>query len=116
MAEPQEELHRVRSLAELGLLADASAAEGTGLDEVWDSVEKHRALLEESGLLEERRRRQTERWLDSMIEEAVLVAVHRRPGVEAAIEAARAEVEAGKVTVPQATQKVIEAAGLAPDK
>ncbi|MBN8866438.1 MAG: methylmalonyl Co-A mutase-associated GTPase MeaB [Solirubrobacterales bacterium] len=90
----------------------ASAAEGTGLAEVWESVEAHRALLEETGLLEERRRHQTERWLDSMIEEAVLAAVHSRRGVEEAIESARADVDAEKATVPQATQRVIEAAGL----
>lgn len=90
----------------------ASAAEGTGLNEVWEQVEAHRALLEESGLREERRRRQTERWLDSMIEEAVLAAVHQRDGVEAAIESARAGVDAEEITVPQATRKVIEAAGL----
>lgn len=90
----------------------ASAAEGTGLTDVWDSVEAHRALLEESGQLEERRRHQTERWLDSMIEEAVLAAVHSRPGVEDAIAGARADVDAEKVTVPQATHRVIEAAGL----
>ncbi|MCB0831437.1 MAG: methylmalonyl Co-A mutase-associated GTPase MeaB, partial [Solirubrobacterales bacterium] len=90
----------------------ASATEGTGLKEVWESVEAHRALLENSGLLEERRRRQTERWLDSMIEEAVLAAVHRRDGVEETITKARADVDAEKITVPQATRKVIEAAGL----
>lgn len=90
----------------------ASAAEGTGLTEIWDAVEAHRALLEESGQLEERRRHQTERWLDSMIEEAVLAAVHSRPGVDEAIAGARADVDAGKITVPQATQRVIEAAGL----
>lgn len=93
----------------------ASAAENTGLGEVWESVEAHRALLEETGLLGERRRRQTERWLDSMIEEAILAAVHSRPGVEEAITAARSEVDAGKITVPQATQTVIEAAGLVDD-
>lgn len=90
----------------------ASAAEGTGLAEIWEAVEAHRALLEESGLLAERRRKQTERWLDSMIEEAVLAAVHSRPGVNEAIDAARADVDAEKITVPQATQRVIEAAGL----
>lgn len=90
----------------------ASATEGTGLAEVWESVKAHRELLEESGLLEERRRRQTERWLDSMIEEAILAAVHARPGVAEAIEGARADVDAERITVPQATQKVIEAAGL----
>jgi LAO/AO transport system kinase len=90
----------------------ASAAEGTGLSEVWESVEAHRALLDESGLLEKKRRHQTERWLDSMIEEAVLAAVHDRPGVDETIKQARAEVDAEKITVPQATRKVIEAAGL----
>jgi len=92
----------------------ASAAEGVGLTEVWESVEKHRMLLVESGLLEERRRLQTERWLDAMIEEAVLAAVHRRVGVEEAISQARVDVDGGKVTVPQATRRVIEATGLAP--
>ncbi len=91
----------------------ASAAEGTGLTEIWETVEAHRALLEETGLLQERRRHQTERWLDSMIEEAVLAAVHQRSGVEQAINEARADVDAERITVPQATQKVIEAAGLA---
>ena len=91
----------------------ASAAEGTGLKEIWESVEAHRALLEESGLLHERRRQQTERWLDSMIEEAVLAAVHSRQGVDATIKQARIDVDAEKITVPQATRKVIEAAGLA---
>lgn len=90
----------------------ASAIEGTGLAEIWESVEAHRAHLEESGLLEKRRRHQTERWLDSMIEEAMLTAIHSREGVERAIEQARADVDAGKITVPQATQKVIDAAGL----
>jgi LAO/AO transport system kinase len=90
----------------------ASATEGTGLAEIWESVEQHRAHLEETGLLEKRRRHQTERWLDSMIEEAMLAAVHARGGVEEAIKQAHADVNAEKITVPQATQKVIEAAGL----
>jgi LAO/AO transport system kinase len=90
----------------------ASAAEGTGLAEIWESVVKHREVLDGSGLLEERRRHQTERWLDSMIEEAVLAAVHARAGVKEAIDEAREEVIAGKVTVPQATLAVVEAAGL----
>ena len=72
----------------------ASAAEGTGLVEVWEAVREHRALPEETGLLEERRQRQTERWLDAMIEEAVLAAIHDRDGVSQAIARARADVAA----------------------
>ncbi len=90
----------------------ASATEGTGLAEVWESIEKHRALLEETGLLEERRLRQQQRWLSSMIEEAVLEAFHRRDGVEQAIAEAERQVAEEKLTVPQATLNVVKAAGL----
>ena len=90
----------------------ASATEGTGLAEIWETIEKHRALLEESGLLEERRLRQQQRWLSSMIEEAVLDAFHRRQGVDHAINEAERLVAEEKITVPQATRDVIEAAGL----
>lgn len=89
----------------------ASAVEKTGLDEVWQAVEDHRRLLEESGLLEKRRLAQQERWLDSMIEEAVLSAFHEKPGVRDAIATARRAVADGKVTVPQATRRVIDASG-----
>jgi LAO/AO transport system kinase len=90
----------------------ASATEKTGLAEIWETVEAHRALLEESGLLEERRLRQQQRWLSSMIEEAVLSAFQRKEGVDQAIAEAERLVAEEKVTVPQATQNVIEAAGL----
>jgi LAO/AO transport system kinase len=92
----------------------ASAAEGTGLADVWQAIEDHRALLEETGLLDERRLRQQQRWLSSMIEEAVLSAFYSRPGVAEAIASAEREVAEESLTVPQATRKVIEAAGLEP--
>lgn len=90
----------------------ASAIEKTGLTELWQTIEEHRALLEESGQLQERRLRQQLRWLNSMIEEAVLADFHTRGGVAEAIADAEKGVVEEKVTVPQATMKVIEAAGL----
>lgn len=90
----------------------ASATEKTGLTELWQTLEDHRALLEESGLLQERRLRQQLRWLNSMIEEAVLSEFHARPGVEASIAEAEKDVVEEKITVPQAAARVIEAAEL----
>ena len=90
----------------------ASATEGTGLAEIWETLEKHRALLDESGLLAERRLRQQQKWLASMIREAVLTAFNEREGVAEAIAEAERLVAEEKITVPQATVKVIEAAGL----
>jgi len=90
----------------------ASATEKTGLAEIWETIEKHRELLEETGLLQERRLRQQQGWLSSMIEEAVLTAFYGRDGVAEAITEAQQAVAEAKVTVPQATLRVIEAAGL----
>ena len=90
----------------------ASATEGTGLAEIWETLGKHRALLDESGLLAERRLRQQQKWLASMIREAVLTAFNEREGVAEAIAEAERLVAEEKITVPQATVKVIEAAGL----
>ncbi|MBK5110998.1 MAG: methylmalonyl Co-A mutase-associated GTPase MeaB, partial [Thermoleophilia bacterium] len=92
----------------------ASATEGTGLPEIWESIEAHRKLLEETGQLTERRLRQRRRWLDSMIGEAVLAAFHSREGVPEAIAEAERKVAEEKLTVPQATVEVIRAAGLEP--
>lgn len=89
----------------------ASALEGTGLAEIWDAIEGHRAVLEESGLLEERRSRQREVWLDSMIEDAALEHFLAREGVTEAVQAARAAVASGEQTVPEAFLSVLESAG-----
>jgi len=90
----------------------ASATEGEGLTEIWEAIESHRALLEETGLLDERRARQQRSWLASMLKEAVLTAFHTRPGVAEAVAAAETAVAAEEITVPQAAERVIEAAGL----
>jgi LAO/AO transport system kinase len=90
----------------------ASAAEHTGLAELWEAVSDHRALLERDGLLEERRRAQALRWLRAFVEEAVLAAFRERPGVAAALAAAEAAVGEQHATVPQAAADVLAAAGL----
>ena len=90
----------------------ASATERTGLAEIWETIESHRTLLEETGLLEERRLHQQQRWLSSLIEEAVLNAFQRKEGVDQAIAEAERLVAEEEITVPQATQNVIKAAGL----
>lgn len=90
----------------------ASATERTGLAEIWQTIEKHRELLEESGLLAKRRLFQQQRWLASMIEESVLSAFYARDGVTEAIAEAEKQVAEAKLTVPQATANVVRAAGL----
>ncbi|MFM9054343.1 MAG: methylmalonyl Co-A mutase-associated GTPase MeaB [Solirubrobacterales bacterium] len=89
----------------------ASALEGTGLAEIWDAVEGHREVLEGSGLLQERRARQGEVWLDSMIEDAAIEDFLAREGMTEAVQAARAAVASGEKTVPEAFLSVLDSAG-----
>ncbi|MFZ9669554.1 MAG: methylmalonyl Co-A mutase-associated GTPase MeaB [Solirubrobacterales bacterium] len=88
----------------------ASALEGTGLAEIWDAVEGHREVLEGSGLLQERRARQGEVWLDSMIEDAAIEDFLAREGVTEAVQEARAAVASGEKTVPEAFLSVLDLA------
>jgi LAO/AO transport system kinase len=83
-----------------------SARDGTGLDELWETVEGHRAHLESSGQLTERRSRQRRRWLDLLLDETILREFKSRPGFEAQLAEARHAVDDGTMTVPQAVQQL----------
>jgi LAO/AO transport system kinase len=89
----------------------ASAVEASGLAELWEAVEQHRALLLRDGLLATRRRAQLLRWLHAHVEEAVLAAFHAQPGVAAALAAAEQAVGDEHETIPQAAAAVLTAAG-----
>ncbi|MFZ0715424.1 methylmalonyl Co-A mutase-associated GTPase MeaB, partial [Mycobacterium sp.] len=49
-----------------------SALEGTGLEELWDTVERHRDVLTEAGDFEARRRAQQVDWTWQMVRDTVL--------------------------------------------
>ncbi len=66
-----------------------SAVEGTGLQELWDTVLRHRVVSTESGEFEAKRRRQQVDWMWSMVRDTVLDRVLSDPGVKDI----RAEVE-----------------------
>ncbi|CAB4913497.1 unannotated protein [freshwater metagenome] len=92
----------------------ASAEQGVGLAEMWDTVEQHRSNMEASGQLGRRRADQQLGWLRQQVEEVVLAAFHGRPGVKDALTEAREAVTNATATVPQAAAKVL-AAGFGAD-
>src|SRR5439155_10783371 len=49
-----------------------SAHTGDGIDDVWDAIQRHRAALEASGALTERRAAQTRAWLWAEVREQIL--------------------------------------------
>jgi LAO/AO transport system kinase len=86
-----------------------SAREGSGLDEVWTQVQKHRAALEHAGDLEARRRDQQVAWVWNLVEDRLLNRLRRDPGVRALAPELEREVRAGTTTATSAAERILEA-------
>ena len=84
-----------------------SAREGSGLDELWQAITAHRALLESSGQLDTRRAQQQRHWLGRLLAETVLRRFRARPDFAVEMKEAEAAVQNGEMTVPQAVRQLV---------
>jgi LAO/AO transport system kinase len=89
-----------------------SALEGTGLEDLWDTVEKHRDKLTEAGDFEARRRAQQVDWTWQMVRDTVLDRVLSNR----AVRKGRADIErrvlTGELTPALAAQQILELASI----
>jgi LAO/AO transport system kinase len=85
-----------------------SAAKGTGIAEVWDTVGRFRAALGESGELAAKRARQAKAWMWNEVSESLLAALRADPEVAARLAALEAEVMAGRVSPTVGAQQLLE--------
>lgn len=87
-----------------------SAVEGTGLGDLWETVERHRQVLTDAGEFEARRRAQRVDWTWQMVRDTVLDRALSNP----AVRKVRAEVEqqvlAGELTPVMAAQQILKVA------
>ncbi|TGD90462.1 methylmalonyl Co-A mutase-associated GTPase MeaB [Mycolicibacterium sp. CH28] len=87
-----------------------SALEGNGLQELWDTIEKHREVLTEAGEFDARRRAQQVDWTWSMVRDAVLDRVLTHPAVRRLRPELERQVRAGELTPTLAAQQILDAA------
>jgi LAO/AO transport system kinase len=87
-----------------------SALEGAGLQELWDTVLKHRQVLTEAGEFEARRRAQQVEWTWSMVRDTVLDRVLSNPQVKQMRAEIERQVRDGEVTPALAAQQLLDAA------
>jgi LAO/AO transport system kinase len=87
-----------------------SAVEGTGLTELWDTVLKHREVLETAGEFEARRRAQQVEWTWSMVRDSVLERVMSHPEVRRIRDDVEQRVRVGELTPALAAQEILDAA------
>jgi LAO/AO transport system kinase len=91
-----------------------SAQENTGLDEVWERLGQHRAMLESTGELDRRRRDQQVGWTWNLVHDQLLARLHEDPRVRAIAPALEQRVRDGSVTATTAADEILGAFGLGP--
>ncbi|MER7936983.1 MULTISPECIES: methylmalonyl Co-A mutase-associated GTPase MeaB [unclassified Streptomyces] len=92
-----------------------SAREATGLDVVWERLEQHRALLDSSGRLADKRREQQVGWTWSMVRDELLGRLSAHPAVRAVAPDLERQVRDGTLTATLAAERILEAFGEPPD-
>lgn len=85
-----------------------SAVEGTGLTELWETVERHCQVLTEAGKFEARRRDQQVDWTWQMVRDAVLDRVLTNPAVRKMRADVERRVRAGELTPAMAAQQILD--------
>src|SRR5690242_10352437 len=83
-----------------------SAQEGTGLDEVWQQVRKHRQALEAAGVLAAKRRRQLIDWTWAMVRDGLLTRLRDSPAVRDLAPTLEKQVLVGTLTPAQAAEQI----------
>jgi LAO/AO transport system kinase len=89
-----------------------SALEGRGLEELWETVLKHREVLTEAGEFEKRRRAQQVEWTWSMVRDTVLDRVLSNPKVKEVRAEIERQVRDGELTPALAAQQLLDASDL----
>lgn len=87
-----------------------SALEGTGLEELWETVLRHRQVLVDAGEFEARRRTQQVDWTWAMVRDAVLDRVLTHPAVKGIRAEVERQVRDGQLTPALAAQQLLDAA------
>jgi LAO/AO transport system kinase len=87
-----------------------SAMDGTGLTELWETVERHCKVLTDAGKFEARRRDQQVDWTWQMVRDTVLDRVLSNPAVRKVRADLERQVRAGELTPAMAAQQILQVA------
>ena len=88
-----------------------SAAERTGLDDVWSALVRHQGSLDETGELAARRARQQVNWTWQMVRDRLLARLRDHPAVTGITAELEREVLAGELTPALAADRILDAFG-----
>ncbi|MCQ9352418.1 methylmalonyl Co-A mutase-associated GTPase MeaB [Corynebacterium sp. 153RC1] len=86
-----------------------SAIEHQGIDDFWQVVQDHHAVMLESGRFEHNRREQQVQWMWSMVHETLLQRLNTNPDVISASKLAERQLRDAQITPTLAAQRVLDA-------
>jgi LAO/AO transport system kinase len=89
-----------------------SALKGTGLEELWDTIERHRDVHTQAGDFEARRRAQQVDWTWQMVRDTVLDQVLSNPAVRKGRADVERQVLTGELTPALAAQQILKLASI----
>lgn len=87
-----------------------SALEGTGVAELWQTVQRHRQVLTEAGEFDTRRRRQQVEWTWELVRDTVVDRVLSIRGVRGRRAELENQVLAGELTPVLAAEQILRIA------
>ncbi|MFB7447737.1 methylmalonyl Co-A mutase-associated GTPase MeaB [Streptomyces sp. NPDC056194] len=88
-----------------------SARESAGLDEVWDRLKQHRALLDSTGRLTAKRQDQQVDWTWTMVRDELLRRLSADPAVQDVTPSLERRVRDGELTATLAAEEILRAFG-----
>ncbi|MFC9594110.1 methylmalonyl Co-A mutase-associated GTPase MeaB [Streptomyces sp. NPDC056944] len=88
-----------------------SARESAGLDEVWERLQQHRALLDSTGRLTAKRQDQQVDWTWSMVRDELLRRLSADPAVQDLTPALERRVRDGELTATLAAEEILRTFG-----
>lgn len=86
-----------------------SSYTGAGLDEVWDTVTKHRSELESEGSLQQRRLSQQRDWLWNMVRDEVMESLRTSPEVRAVADTVEARIAEESLSALEGSAEILRA-------
>jgi LAO/AO transport system kinase len=93
-----------------------SGKENLGLDELWNTIEKHRETLTGTGEFEERRQAQAVKWMHDMLEDRLKATLRANEKIAARLPEIETQVRSGKLTPALAVEEILRLMGTEPNK
>jgi LAO/AO transport system kinase len=84
-----------------------SSESGTGLDELWETIQRHRKALADDGDLERQRQQQQTHWMWALIDERLRDSFQRHPKIKAELAEVESEVRSGKLSATAAARRLL---------